>query len=295
MTAVGARVRMACDEVESLLSPWVDGELLEDELELVRAHVHVCAPCRQRHGELQQVKAALARAGRESALPPAVVHRLTEAIAGEAQRVRRQRLRSFLAAGAGAAALVAGVMAVALASPGWPPWSAPASLLSRVSPTSPAPPGLLAADDTRETRPLIPMVAAVAERHALDLPVDVASPDPRRVAEFLTARMGPLPLVVPGLERHGWGLQGARIIDVAARRAAQLVYRGGYGQRLSVMVLPDPDRMLAAQLPAAAAGMQARTPQGIGVHVIARGPSLYAFVSDVDAARLVALGGVLGP
>lgn len=257
MTAVTARARMACDEVEPLLSPCVDGELLEDDRLAVRAHVETCPSCQKRVRDLQRVKSALTLAAAEVQIPDELLARVRADVRSESRR--RRQPRAALAGAAVAAAAVVAVLVVASPRP-------------TLVPAAPS-----------------PVMAAALERHALELPVDVASPDPRRVQEFLARRTGQA-LVVPRLETLGWGLQGARVVDVERRRGAQIVYTGGYGQRLSVVVLPDPDGALSAGLasPASLVG-----DNGLRVRTIARDHSLYSFVSDVDAERLEQLSGVL--
>jgi anti-sigma factor RsiW len=293
VTAVTARARMICEEVEPLLSPCVDGELLEEDRAAVRAHVLGCPACRRRLTELQRVKAALQLAGHQVELPPELQSRLEADIAAEVRRLRGRRA-------AGAAAVLAGLAAcAALVVLGLSPAAAPLAGQGAAALEEPPPSG--------------PVVAEVAERHQLELPVDVASPDPRRVQDFLSARVGHA-VVVPRLDQLGWGLQGGRVVDVDHRRGAQLVYTGGYGQRLSVVVLPDPDGALRARIlpPIAppvgsplehAAALQGRgearralqavAKNGLRVRVVSRGDSVYSFVSDVDDDRLATLSGAL--
>src|SRR5262249_29742976 len=90
------------------------------------------------------------------------------------------------------------------------------------------------------------------------------------------------PVRVPRLEQTGFGLQGGRVVDVADRTGAQLVYTGGYGQRLSVTALPDPDGSLAKSV----APPFATSLDGLNVRVIAGGGAVYTFVGDVDDAKL---------
>lgn len=254
MTAVTARPQpTACDEVEPLLSPCVDGELLEDDRAAVRAHVAGCAPCRERLRALEALKGAVREAGKLVVLPAA----LEAQVRADVRRVgRRGRIAR------------AGVLGIAVAA-------AVVATAWIVMPAHAPPPPRL--------QPRV--VEAVLQRHRLELPVDVASPDPRRVQDFLSARVGQK-LVVPTLD--GWGLEGGRVVDLDEHRGAQLVYAGGYGQRLSVVALPDPDGALAR---AVLGGRDPFDPfesvtDGLRVRVIAHGGALYGIVGDVDEARL---------
>jgi anti-sigma factor RsiW len=121
----------------------------------------------------------------------------------------------------------------------------------------------------------------VVARHRLDVPVDVASADPARVQQFLASRVGPK-LRVPHLEQTGFGLQGGRVVDVNERRGAQLVYTGGFGQRISVVALPDPDGAFARSVRAPLA----TSADGLAVRMLAGDGALYGVVGDVDDARI---------
>jgi anti-sigma factor RsiW len=145
-----------------------------------------------------------------------------------------------------------------------------------------APPPLAAPGERLDGAPTSAGVATAMQRHRLELPVDVASPDPRPVQEFLAARLGHR-LRVPRLDGIGFGLQGGRVVDVDNRPGALLVYSGGYGQRLSVVAVPDPDGALAARVSVADASggddeLRFRVVSGYG--------AVYTIVGDVDDARL---------
>lgn len=241
-----------CAEIEPLLDPSVDGELLDDDRAIVLGHIATCAACRARHEARARLKALVIQAGRTVELPPALEAR----VRSDMQRHRRAR-RLRTAAGVIAAASVAAALAFVL-----------------VDGKGAAPP------------PVTPvLVEAAFSRHGLDVPVDVATPDPRRVQEFLATRVGPMQ--VPRLDGLGWGLSGARVVDVADRRGAQLVYAGGFGQRLSVLAVPDPDGGLARSLGAGpverqAGALRART-------FVAAGNSVVSVVGELDHDRLRAV------
>ena len=269
MTAVTARAQLGCDDVEPLLSPCVDGELLDDDSVTVKAHVSVCDACRARLVHLQALKAALASAGRTFDMPAGLEDQLRADVRRAARPMRAVR---FAAAGVCAA----GVAVVALAVAG----GAEDARTLQVTELA-----VLGAE--RAERPAV--VAAALQRHRLELPVDVASPDPRPVQEFLAQRLGHK-LRVPHLERFGFGLQGGRVVDVEDRQGAQLVYTGGYGQRLSVVAVPDPDGTLAARFgdagPGAARHVFIPGDDGLRVRVVQRNGAFYAIVGDLDEQRL---------
>ena len=260
MNAVTARASLVCDDVEPLLSPCVDGELVDDDRAAVRAHVAGCEACRARLQGIERVKHAVAAAGR--AIPVQMPPFLLDQIRAD---VRRESRRSV----AGRAARI-GVGVALLAAVTVGGWFA----LSALSASSP-----------QRVRALTSgVVAAALERHRLDVPVDVASPDVTRVQEFLAARVGH-DLRVPRLEPLGFGLQGGRVVDVDDTRGAQLVYTGGYGQRLSVVMLADPDGALAARV-LHGGGPLSTTSDGLAVRVQAGDGALVTIVGDLDDARI---------
>jgi anti-sigma factor RsiW len=265
--AVTARAQLSCDDVEPLLSPCVDGELLEDDSASVKGHVARCDTCRTRLIELQALKATLASAGRTVDLPHDLEARLHADLQRAARPSRALRAGAFVA---GAAVVVIGVFGVMNATSGA---SAPAAAATATA----------TAQDMRRT----PVVAAAMQRHRADLPVDVASPDPKPVQEFLAQRLGHK-LRVPRLESFGFGLQGGRVVDVDDRQGAQLMYAGGYGQRLSVVAVPDPDGVLAAKMlaPSDAAGGSDAVDDGVNVRVLSSNGAVYTIVGDVDEQRL---------
>ena len=130
-------------------------------------------------------------------------------------------------------------------------------------------------------RPPPAVAQAAFARHALDVPVDVATPDPRRVQEFLAVRVGALR--VPRLDALGYGLSGARVVDVGNSRGSQLVYAGGFGQRLSVVSVPDPDGGLGRSLGGAAVELEQG---GLRARTFVTPGNVVSVVGDLDRERL---------
>jgi anti-sigma factor RsiW len=219
----------------------------------VRAHLASCTACRARLDATQGVKAALrAAAASQEELPAGLEARVRDAIGAE---------RTAHTARTTALAVVA--------------LSACAALVWVAAPTRQA---------EAPFSPDEPTLSSLVERHALDVPVDVASPDPARLASFLAPRVG-ADVKVPRLDDAGWGLQGARVVDVAEGRGAQLVYRGGLGERLTLIVLPDHTGALQRKL----LGAQKATSLARGVHqlrVWTDGASVRALVGELPAERL---------
>ncbi len=137
-------------------------------------------------------------------------------------------------------------------------------------------------------------VALSVANHSLDVPVDVASPDPKVVEAFLRPRLGQ-PIDVPQLAAKGFGLRGGRVVAVQKTRAAQLVYDTGLGKRMTVVVVPDREGRLLKKLgrkdKRAARGksvteVHRAQARGYDVRLLSRGHMLYAVVdSDGNGAN----------
>jgi anti-sigma factor RsiW len=240
---------MPCADIEPLLDPCVDGELLEDDRVLVHGHVAACEVCRGRLEAKGQLKALIAAAGRSVELPASLEARVRADLRAHRQGTLLRRTLGVVAV----AALVGVATLGVLGRPSSAPVAEPSPVVAR---------------------------AALA-RHGLDLPVDVATPDPGRVQEFLAPRVGRLR--VPRLDALGFGLSGARVVDVGNQRGAQLVYAGGFGQRLSVVAVPDPDGGLSRALDGGAVeleegGLRARTFSAAG--------NVVSVVGELDHERL---------
>lgn len=138
-------------------------------------------------------------------------------------------------------------------------------------------------------------VAVSVANHSLDVPVDVASPDPKVVEAFLRPRLGH-PIDVPRLAAKGFGLRGGRVVAVQKTRAAQLVYDSGLGKRMTVVVVPDRDGRLMKKLGPKhkrlnrerVAEVHRAKARGYDVRLLSRGHLLYAVV-DTDGNGATAL------
>lgn len=258
MSAVPAlKTTLDCKDAESWLGAFLDRELADDDRALLEAHLQACPTCRDKGEILARLKDALQRGALLA--PDRLVHAVQGSLRTEARRAATwTRVRASVAV---LAVVGAGVLAAHVAPGAF----------------APAPP---------EDR-LRPVVADSAARHVLDVPVDVASPDPSRVQAFLNPRVGH-DISVPRLDGHGYGLLGGRIVDVVNRRAAQLVYMGGLGRRVSVLAVPDPDRVLSTAL-RAEGGRRATSADGLPVQVFARDDVVYAIVGDLGPERLSAM------
>jgi anti-sigma factor RsiW len=251
--------------VEPLLHAQADGELLAEERSLVLAHVGGCASCRARMDAILGLKAALREAGRAVELPDALLDRVRADLANEPPPRRAHDTRDTKRGWIAAALVGVGVAA-----------------------------GLALTVTTRAPEPIAPIaetdgdvIEAVVERHTRDVPVDVASPDPQSVAAFLEPRVGH-GVAVPRLDPAGYGLFGGRIVDVHEQRTAQLVYRGGLGQKVSLVSVPDERGDLARRLKLAHGGITL-VHHGHNLRVWSKDGAVHALVGDLaqhDLERL---------
>lgn len=274
-----------CREAEPLLHLYADGEAAPEDSALLEAHLAHCRPCGDRLSELRALKSAL-RAGAHDGVdvPEALLARVRSDIHDAARGEARRRSRLVVApAIAAAGALVAvGVL-----------W-----FDGGVFGGAPAGGGL------EQRSP--PLLEESLSFHDLDVPVDVASPDPARVGAFLASRVGH-PVRVPRLDPAGFGLAGGRVINVDNQRASHLVYEGGLGRRLSLVAVPDPDGRLAARVRGGAetaatsnasfsgwlkgtgehksGHLRARRGQ-VAVHVWSDGASVYSLAGEIDDENL---------
>jgi anti-sigma factor (TIGR02949 family) len=250
MQGLAALEPKSCSEIERWLHMAVDGELSHEDRPEVDEHLAGCPRCQAELGLIEKTRAGLAQAANEDQAPAALVGK----IQGQARSARRRSRVSVLAAAIPAAIAIAALGVGGLA-------------LYRTS----AAPALTAAA-ARST--LEPFVAQAVKTHRLEVPVDVASADPRRVARFLRQRIGHN-LEVPRLDHLGLNLAGGRVVSVTERAGAQLVYQGALGRRLSVVALPDPDRVLGS----AKVLFDGRVSE-VPVRVYRRGEVAYGLVGD---------------
>lgn len=244
---------------------YLDGEVSAEDRALVEEHLKGCEGCASRADVYRRTGMALRAAAlaEDAASLPAGLDKKIRKRLGEAARPSAGGLL-VRAAPLVAAGLALGVAVAAFLRPA-------------------------------EREPArVPVVLRTVEHHTLDVPVDVASPDPAYVARFLRARVGH-DVQIPRLDVAGYGLAGGRVVSLDDRRAAQLVYRGGLGRRLSVMAVPDPDGHLAASVNSEVKEALASGPVvlfhgqqgGFDVEVLAHQGTLYSLVADVDDARRV--------
>jgi anti-sigma factor RsiW len=116
-----------CAQVEPLLSAWLDGALSPSERLAVGDHLARCPRCR---GELEtlRITSNLLRSVPARALPAGLQATMTHACSGVTGEHGAHR-RSALAAGAAAAALLAGLLGSAALAMGGDPATGPAEIV----------------------------------------------------------------------------------------------------------------------------------------------------------------------
>lgn len=267
----------SCDEASPWLPLYADGELAPDDASRVEAHLAACPDCRvilAAHARLRDTLRHAAVRQEAQGVPPAFEAALRRELAAEAdRRAPRRALGLVLAV---ALVLVAGVFVRA--------W-------------------LVRAPSAH------PLLERTLAQHVLDVPLDIASPDASRVARFVGERVGGVPRV-PQLDALGYVLGGARVIHVDDQPAAQLVYRGGLGGRLSVVMHRAPRAMRQAGLslpfamrPGAPWATASVAPALLGhaqrgalaAQVLQRDDWLYAVVGEAEVLAATDWPPLLGP
>jgi mycothiol system anti-sigma-R factor len=195
---------MNCSEIRARLHAYVDGELTASDIAEIDGH---CAECRQ--------CAALVRAEREfrrllrrqprDAAPAELRARIVRGVRRDAALAKGRRWLP-VAAVAVAAAIVVAVLLPARTPP--------------------------------------PLVTELVDKHIayaqVERPAELASTDPREVAEWFQSRAG-MRVTVPDYSPSGIRLTGARLAEAHERKAAYLLYEKGR-TLLSVFIVPVSDR-----------------------------------------------------
>ncbi len=250
MTAVLAREPESCEQIEVWLHLVVDGECGPEEQAVVEHHLASCERCTTTLRLLERTRAGLRQAAHAADVraPQALVGR----IEGDLRTASGGPRRPVLIA-AGLTLFLLGAVAAGL---------------------------LMGQLDAR----LDPVINDLVERHALDVPVDVASPDADRVAAFFQPRLGE-PVFVPGMHGVGLGLRGGRVVTVEGSRAAQIIYHAPAGERVSVIAIPDHDGKLSKRVVKVPPVFTGRAGD-YQVGAVRVGPTLYTLVGKVPETTM---------
>jgi mycothiol system anti-sigma-R factor len=245
---------MTCQELDSILYPYLDGEFQPEERLEIEAHLTGCAECAQRVNMEARMQQSLRRAARQAVettrAPDALRARLQLGIRQEQRRVSQAW---WLRASAAAAvvAVVAGGTWMTL-RPG------------------------------QHQR----FMDDAARRHAKRLPVEIAGGSHEHVEAWFDGKLDHR-VSVPRL--RDVQLSGARISNVTDRPAAYISYerspekQGVPAQRIGLFVFDDTQHEVEAPpLPS----VQVGSSHGYNVAVWREGEIVYELVSDLDESDI---------
>jgi anti-sigma factor RsiW len=196
---------MNCEQIDELLSPYVDEELAPRERSEIDAHLVGCASCLEHVTSVRSLKHAIARLESRDE-PPGAVRARVEALrfknAGLREPLSRRRL---LAAAVGIGLLAAAPFAI-----------------------------------RRHQSPVLPFGEELVSDYLHSLPevrpAEVASNDPREVIRFFSGKT-PFEPVVPAVPAAR--LVGGRLCNVAGRRVELLFYTHGENRQSVALFVCD--------------------------------------------------------
>lgn len=251
---------MDCTDIERLLDPWLDGEIVGRDAEEAESHLAGCEPCRTEADRRRHVRDAV-RATLRSAMGPGAPDgiapeqlrlRIVEAIEHERRPLWR-RIFAPLPVAAAAACLLGAMLVVA---------------------------GHRAHD---------PLVEEAVQRHARDLPLEVtaASTGSDAVPAWFQGKLdfNPRP---PHFSRPDIRLVGARLSHISDRPAAYMRYELPRGH-IGLFIVEDHEgRLMPAPQLIGSESHQIRivAMRGYNIAVWYRNGIAYSLVSDLDAAQL---------
>ncbi|MBL91572.1 MAG: hypothetical protein CMH56_07135 [Myxococcales bacterium] len=192
-----------CENIQQQLHWYLDGELATEEKQSIELHLDDCACCRQQMQLLSKMKTGL-RCAAQCDVPASLAARI--------QKETRSCTHGPLRIWGARLAVSGGALAACLMV---------STFLSSMH---------------ERPRFLFKQVKNAVAQHKLQVPMDVASPDPQTVASFVRSRLGK-DIKVPNLTQAGFMLRGGRVVSVGDEEVAQLRYRGHLGQELSLMAI----------------------------------------------------------
>lgn len=244
---------MDCRDLEQVLHPYLDGELLADERSRVELHLAQCAAC-ARHTEVERSNLAMVRAALLASSPPApesLRRAVRHAVRGESRRARGRRLLRWSAAAAGVA------LAAAVSHQQY------RSFQRRL------------------------YVEDAAERHARQFPLEVQA-SPERLEGWFSGKLDYRVSVPTFPNAHA---AGARLLNVRDKQAAYIRYdapRSDTGQtrHLGLFVFGDKPRDVDV---GAAASPDLGNSNGYNVVSWREGDVVYQLVTDLDEQDVLGL------
>jgi mycothiol system anti-sigma-R factor len=193
---------MDCRELDNLLYPYLDGELVDGDRVQVESHLAACNDCRQRtdqeHAMLLLVRSRAKQAS--SPAPDALRARLSEQLHHEQRRSNVRTVGKLTAAAAGLAVCT------------------------------------LAAHHGYRIYQYRLYVEDAASRHARAFPLEVQKPSPEQVTAWYDGKL-PHPVRVPAFPNAN--LQGTRLLNVRDHQAAYLRFAAAGNRNMGLFVYGD--------------------------------------------------------
>jgi anti-sigma factor RsiW len=250
------------DQAWQLLDLYLDEELDAEQRWAVAEHTAECARCGDYVGEQNRVRRAVRSQLSEVSMPPELVERIRANIERADQMHRRQEVRRPIPRALLFPAIA--MMALVVVAVWW---------IARATDDQPG--------------PKLDLVGELAVTHATfahdDTLLEVTG-EPGMIAVWFTGRV-PFPVTVP--EVPGYELEGARLVIIGGRAAAQIVYEDEEArQYVSPISFEAPTRALAGLTGSGsfASGMK----DGIAVVVWSEGDLRHALA--VESSSTEALG-----
>lgn len=241
---------MTCQELDSILYPYLDGEFQPEERLDVEAHLTSCSDCAQRVHMEARTQQALRKAARQAVDSTRAPDALRARLQGGIRQEQRRAQRGWWVRMGAAAAVV-----VLVAGGSW-----------------------MVLHLGQHQR----FMEDAARRHAKRLPVEIAAASPENVEAWFDGKLDHR-VSVPRLLNAK--LSGARISNVTDRPAAYISYErntdkeGAPVRRIGLFVFDDAHREVEAPpLPS----VQMGSSLGYNVAVWREGEIVYELVSDLD-------------
>ncbi|WP_257447083.1 anti-sigma factor family protein [Archangium lipolyticum] len=255
---------MTCQELDSILYPYLDGEFQAEERLEVEAHLTGCAECARRVHEEARTLQSLRRAARQAMEKPRAPDALRARIHGGIRQQQRQVQQAR-----------------------WLRMSAAALVLLTAGGT------WMTLRPERDVR----FMEDAARRHAKKLPAEISGDSHEHVEAWFDGKLDHR-VSVPRLPNAK--LAGARISNVTDRPAAYISYErntekeGSPARRIGLFVFDDTHREVQAPpLPS----VQVGSSLGYNVAVWREGEVVYELVTDLDETdirRMLAEQGATG-
>lgn len=260
---------MRCQDFESLLQPFADGELEGAESAMVQSHLMRCSACRGQVDGLKALHQAIRAASQASPVlsddfKASLLQRLDE----EADRMEREESsqrsrraqRIWWAAAAACVLVFSGAVAMTLSASVVP--------------------------ERRETAAILYAKDAI-NRHRHHLPVEVTGAGrPQQVADWLKGKVDFNP-GVPSLNKAS--LVGARLSNVREKQAAYFVYDIPQDKRVSLFAFDAPELEVPGGRKVADCDVMLTNQQGYNVVLWKNNEIAYSLVGELDERDILEL------